>query len=80
MTDLEKAARISWLKSRIGGLDSAIAQGALSVRFGDRQVTYMSLDDLMRARSTYRRELQTLETGCAPAKASQFRFATSKGL
>lgn len=47
----------AWTQAELDALEHAIAQGALSVRFADRTVTYHSLTDLLKLREVMRRSL-----------------------
>lgn len=38
-------------------LNTAIAQGALTVKYGDKEVTYRSLTDMLRTRNLMAKEL-----------------------
>jgi hypothetical protein len=63
-------------QTELDTLNTAIAQGALTVEYGDKKVTYRSLTEMMQIKSLMEREL---------APASQVnngrRFASfSKGL
>jgi hypothetical protein len=46
-----------YTQAQLDALDAAIAQGATHVRYGDKQVQYRSLDEMLRLRSLIRREL-----------------------
>lgn len=50
-------------QTQITALESAIAQGVLTVKFNDRLVTYQSLNDMLRARDIMRAELGTSSAG-----------------
>lgn len=41
---------MAFTQADVDALDAAIKSGELSVRFRDREVTYRSLDDLIKAR------------------------------
>lgn len=49
--------------SQLQALEEAIAQGALSVRYGDKQVTYQSTAEMLKVRDMIRRELGLVESG-----------------
>jgi len=40
---------MAWTSTQLDALKDALASGKLNVRFGDRSVTYRSVDELMRA-------------------------------
>ena len=42
----------TWTSTHLAALEAAIAQGARTVQYGDRQVTYHSLDEMLRLRAT----------------------------
>ena len=48
----------STLQAQIEALDAAMATGELIVRYGDRSVTYRSVDELMKARMTLTRQVR----------------------
>lgn len=57
-------------------LVAAIAQGALIVKYGDKEVTYRSLNDMIRIRTEMEKEL-----GLNASKPPSRRYAQhSKGL
>jgi len=67
---------MAWTQQQLDAVEAAIASGELTVRFGDRTVTYRSMDELLRARAVIR-EAQAAEAGAA---TDRFSFAqTSKG-
>lgn len=43
---------MSWTESDITALESAIKQGTVRVKFADREITYRSLDDMLKLRDT----------------------------
>lgn len=47
----------NWSSSDLAALEKAIAQGARSVQYSDKKVTYGSLDEMMRIRTMIRTEL-----------------------
>lgn len=69
---------MAFSESQLTALESAIAQGALSVQYADRRITYHSLAEMIRLRDTMRSEL-----GIATPVANRSRvinIATGKGL
>lgn len=48
---------MAWTQAQLDALDQAIAEGALTVRYQDKQVQYRSLDEMMRIRSLMASEL-----------------------
>ena len=47
----------SWTTDDIAALEAAIAQGALEVRYGDKAVTYRTLDEMLRTLDLMRKEV-----------------------
>jgi hypothetical protein len=45
---------MAWTQDQLDAIEAAIASGELTVRFGDRMVTYRSMDELLRARDVIR--------------------------
>lgn len=48
---------MAWTADQISKLEAAIATGALTVRYADRQVTYRSLDEMQRLLQDMRDEV-----------------------
>jgi len=69
---------MAFTQIQLDALESALAQGVLSVQYNDRRVTYHSLNEMIKLRNTMRAEL-----GVAAPAASRSRIiniATGKGL
>jgi len=69
---------MAFTTTQLSALETAIAQGALYVQFGERRITYHSLDEMIRLRNTMRSEL-----GVASPVSSRSRIITlptGKGL
>jgi len=67
---------VAWTQQQLDAIEAAIASGELTVRFGDRTVTYRSMDELLQARAVIRETLAA-ESDTA---TDRFSFAqTSKG-
>lgn len=65
-----------WTPQQLDAIETAIASGELTVRFGDRTVTYRSMDELLQARGVIKEALAA-EAGTT---TDRFSFAqTSKG-
>lgn len=65
-----------WTQTQLDAVERAIASGELTVRFGDRTVTYRSMEELLQARAVIKDALAA-EAGTA---TDRFSFAqTSKG-
>jgi len=70
---------MGFTREQLGILEAAIAQGALDVNYGDKRVTYRSLNEMMRIRDLMKKELGL--SGSSGTGNSNRRFAThSKGL
>ncbi|MFA5922326.1 MAG: hypothetical protein WC856_13705 [Methylococcaceae bacterium] len=69
---------MAYTQTQLDALEAAIAQGALSVQFGERKITYNSYTEMTRLRDTIRAEL-----GVSTPITSRARFITiptGKGL
>lgn len=66
---------MAFTQQQLDTLDAAIAQGALVVKYGDKEVTYRSLTDMIRLRNMMAESLGVLAP-TAGRKFAQF----SKGL
>jgi hypothetical protein len=67
---------MAWTQAQLDAVEAAIASGELTVRFGDRTVTYRSMDELLQARGVIK-DSMAAESGTA---TDRFSFAqTSKG-
>jgi len=69
---------MAWTQQQLTALEAAIADGALTVRYADKTVTYRSLDEMLRIRDMMRDALglSGSEAGSARMVYPQF----SKGL
>ncbi len=69
---------MAFTQTQLDALDSALAQGVLSVQYNDRRVTYHSLNEMITLRTTMRSEL-----GVATPAANRGRIInlpTGRGL
>ena len=67
---------MAWTQSDLDAIDKAIASGEVTVHFGDRSVTYRSLDELLKIRALIKDDLQSQ----AETTPDRFSLAkTSKG-
>lgn len=48
---------MAWTQAQLDALEAAIAEGTLSVQYGDKKVTYRSMDEMLRVRDLMRKEL-----------------------
>lgn len=69
---------MAYTQTQLDALESAIAQGALSVRFGERMITYQSLTDMTTLRDTMRTELGVAKPARSRSRIIQIK--TGKGL
>jgi hypothetical protein len=69
---------MAFSQDQLNALESAIAQGALSVRFADRTVTYHSLGEMLKLRDTMRAELGVSTP--TTARSRIINIPTGKGL
>lgn len=56
---------MAYTQQQIDTLKAAIAEGALTVRYADKQVTYRSLDEMIRILSIMEREVNTTDVETA---------------
>jgi hypothetical protein len=67
---------VAWTQQQLEAIEAAIASGELTVRFGDRTVTYRSMDELLQARAVIKESI----SATAGTSKDRFSFAqTSKG-
>lgn len=69
---------MSWTEADVNRLKSAIASGQLSVRYGDRQITYQSVDAMLTALDRMQADLGA-NNGLPPRSTRQFNFKTLRG-
>lgn len=70
---------MGFTREQLSILEAAIAQGALDVNYGDKRVTYRSLNEMLRTRDLMKKELGL--TGNSGTKNSNRRYAAhTKGL
>ncbi len=48
---------MAFTQAQLDAIEEAIASGAMKVKYADKEVTYQSMSDLLRARDTIRRAL-----------------------
>lgn len=68
---------MAFTEADIDRLKAAMAQGALRVRYADREVTYRSLDEMKETLALMQADVDAV-AGRKPPR--QFRFRTMKGL
>lgn len=64
---------MAYTAAQVAALEKAIATGTLQVRYGDRSVTYRSLDEMQRLLTDMRDEVQ------GRTRTRQYRMRTNKG-
>jgi len=69
---------MAYTQTQLDALETAIAQGALSVQFGERKITYHSLAEMTTLRNTMRSELGVSTP--AAARGRIINIPTGKGL
>lgn len=66
---------MAWTQSQLDALEEAISQGALKVKYADKEVEYRSLNDMMQLRDIMRQDL-----GLNTAGSRRILAKHSKGL
>lgn len=68
---------MAWTQEQLDALDLAIAGGELTVRYGERSVTYRSIDEMLKIRGLMQDSVNADTVGLT----ERFSFASpSKGL
>jgi len=67
---------MAWTQTQLDAMNTAIAEGTLTVRFADRSVTYRSLNEMLRIRTLMMDEIGTN----AVVKDQMRTFSYSKGI
>jgi hypothetical protein len=65
---------MAFTQAQLDALEAAITGGELKVKYGDKEVTYRTLDEMIRIRDMMRRDL-----GLASATNSRVYMTHSKG-
>lgn len=68
---------MAWTTTDLERIETAIASGALEVRFSDRSVRYQSMTDLLRARSEI---IKVLDAAASTRPVRQIRVYSGKGI
>ena len=66
---------MAWTSEQLVALEKAIAQGALRVRYSDKEVQYRSLSEMMQLRDTMKQDL-----GVSKQSARRLYAKHDKGL
>lgn len=54
---------MAWTEEQLVALENAIAQGALTIEYGGKRITYRSLEEMMRLRDLIRKSLGKIAPG-----------------
>ena len=54
---------MAFSQAQLDALEDAITQGALSVKYADKEVTYRSVSEMLRIRDLIRRQLGLVQQG-----------------
>lgn len=69
---------MAFVRADLEKLERAIASGTLTVRYGDRTITYQSTDALLRARKTVSGEVEAAE-GTTPRRRTFRAYQSGRG-
>lgn len=69
---------MAFTQTDLDAVNSAIASGELTVKHNGREVTYRSMEDLLKARATITNELSTVASGTRGG-SYRFTFTTGRG-
>jgi hypothetical protein len=69
---------MSWTQADVARLKAAIASGQLSVRYGDRQISYQSTDAMLTALDRMQAEVAA-NSGEPRQSTHRFTFTTLRG-
>lgn len=67
---------MAFTSADLTAIETAIASGELSVQYADRRVQYRSVDELLRARETI---AKAIDSASGRRRPRQFRVNVSKG-
>lgn len=67
---------MAFTQTDLDAVNAAIASGELTVKHNGREVTYRSMEDLLKARATITSELATVASG---TRGGSYRFAFKTG-
>lgn len=63
----------------LAAINEAIASGELTVRHNGREVTYRSMDDLLKAKRTIEAEIAATASGGRAGGSYRYTFQTGRG-
>lgn len=69
---------MAYTTTDLAAIDAAIASGELTVRHNGREVTYRSLDELLKAKRTIEAELNAASSGGRAGGSYRFTFKTAR--
>lgn len=49
---------MAWTSADLTAIESAISKGAMKVKYGDKELTYRTLDEMLRVRDKIRKDLE----------------------
>lgn len=70
---------MAFTSTELDAINAAIASGELTVRHNGREVTYRSLDDLLKAKRTIESEINAGTSGGRRGGSYNFQFKTLRG-
>lgn len=71
---------MAFTQTDLDNINAAIAVGELTVRSANgTQVTYRSMDDLLKARATIQSDLAAASASNRPRSSFHFNFTTARG-
>jgi hypothetical protein len=70
---------MAFTSTDLDAVNAAIASGELTVRHNGREVTYRSVDELLKAKRTIEADLAAAETGGRAGGSYRFTFQTGRG-
>jgi hypothetical protein len=62
---------MAWTSTDLTAIETAIASGALRVKFSDREVQYRSMDELLKARNVIKESIAS-SGGASPSVRSTY--------
>lgn len=69
---------MAYTSTDLDAINAAIASGELTVKHNGREVTYRSMDDLLKAKRTIESELASAESGGRAGGSYRFSFKTGR--
>jgi hypothetical protein len=69
---------MAYTSTDLDAINAAIASGELTVRHNGREVTYRSIDDLLKAKRTIESELNGAASGGRNGGSYRFAFKTAR--